>query len=181
MLIEYLVLNWYGWIVFLRFKSCLYILWVDVPVMCKVISNVFTHWLRSTLTYSYPDNIYWYLNLLLWTTHSFSYQIWYAVVPECDSNHYGPDCSNVCNCAVGDTRCDHVTGCICSEGWAGLQCDDDVNECLREDTCVLDNEICVNTDGSYQCKCHQGYERDDSGNCVGKEWDNTLKTIYSWP
>lgn len=43
---------------------------------------------------------------------------------ECDGSSFGPNCSEICNCAEnGD--CDHVNGSCpngCAEGWGGSSC-----------------------------------------------------------
>ena len=39
-------------------------------------------------------------------------------------------------------------------------CSLDINECLLEKTKCSSNAQCINTQGSYSCKCHDGYEGD---------------------
>jgi len=87
----------------------------------------------------------------------------------CDEFHWGPNCTNQCACGVGADRCDPVQGCVCKSGWSGDKCESDKNECLTESVCTLDNEICVNTPGAYECACAAGYSRDAANNCVGKK------------
>ncbi|WAR04750.1 MLP-like protein [Mya arenaria] len=85
----------------------------------------------------------------------------------CDAYHYGDNCALGCNCGVGAERCDHKTGCVCKSGWTGEKCGADQDECATgSDDCNGNNEICVNTPGSFQCECESGYERDGSNNCV---------------
>lgn len=43
----------------------------------------------------------------------------------------------------------------------------DVNECLL-DTDLCQDGICVNTEGSFTCKCNPGYEPSyDRKSCIG--------------
>ncbi|XP_053372966.1 uncharacterized protein LOC123561091 [Mercenaria mercenaria] len=79
---------------------------------------------------------------------------------ECDPFHYGLNCASECNCGVGATRCDHVTGCVCDVGWTGEKCDTDKDECANF-PCTGQNEICTNTPGSYTCTCETGYKEKD--------------------
>ncbi|XP_078575685.1 angiopoietin-1 receptor-like [Branchiostoma floridae x Branchiostoma japonicum] len=39
----------------------------------------------------------------------------------CDTNEYGPGCTNQCNCANGGT-CDVDKGCLCTGDWRGPTC-----------------------------------------------------------
>lgn len=50
-----------------------------------------------------------------------------------------------------------TTKCVCATGFYGKYCDYDFNECELE-SCV-ENEDCVNTFGSFLCKCKEGFER----------------------
>lgn len=85
---------------------------------------------------------------------------------ECDEYHYGTNCINECRCGVGADTCDHVTGCQCLNGWLGDYCDTDINECASA-PCTGQNEVCVNTPGSFVCDCETGYEN-VGGLCQGK-------------
>ena len=44
--------------------------------------------------------------------------------------------------------------CICSTGWSGSQCEDNVDECLEEP--CLYNGTCVDSEGGYMCQCVNG-------------------------
>ena len=58
-------------------------------------------------------------------------------------------------------------GCICDEGWLGVDCDKDKNECQStQNLCVGENVRCKNTLGSYKCQCETGFH-DISGSCQG--------------
>jgi len=41
-------------------------------------------------------------------------------------------------------------------GWQGQNCADDIDECGLPDSC-LNNGTCLNTQGSYNCQCAQGF------------------------
>ena len=43
----------------------------------------------------------------------------------------------------------------------------DINECLEGKHGCQDNSDCVNTEGSYNCECREGFFK-DGANCVGK-------------
>ncbi|KAI8778024.1 fibrillin-3, partial [Biomphalaria glabrata] len=76
----------------------------------------------------------------------------------CTEGTYGDSCSKTCSCTSANTiSCDKVTGqCNCKPGWTGSSCSDDLNECLTTTSCQT-NAHCVNTPGSYVCKCDLGY------------------------
>ena len=51
----------------------------------------------------------------------------------------------------------------------------DIDECLQTETCPGDYDECVNTNGSYICRCDDGYERVmEDGPCVGQSCLSTL-------
>ncbi|XP_052777794.1 uncharacterized protein LOC128215112 [Mya arenaria] len=82
----------------------------------------------------------------------------------CDEYHYGANCGNQCQCFHGN--CDPVKGCICENGWFGDDCDLDLNECERSlPVCPDGNITCVNTPGSFECRCSPGYSN-TSGVCL---------------
>ncbi|KAH3885059.1 hypothetical protein DPMN_009047 [Dreissena polymorpha] len=55
---------------------------------------------------------------------------------------------------------------MCSNGWTGSSCDDDVDECNeRPGVCEDARRSCSNNMGSFSCDCLQGYEEDASGYC----------------
>ncbi|XP_053372780.1 uncharacterized protein LOC123559692 [Mercenaria mercenaria] len=83
----------------------------------------------------------------------------------CDEFTFGVNCANKCDCGVGASSCDSVTGCVCKDGWTGDKCDSDKDEC-QTNVCKAANEQCVNTPGSYECQCKSGYEKDGNGACI---------------
>ncbi|KAK3597236.1 hypothetical protein CHS0354_004990 [Potamilus streckersoni] len=78
---------------------------------------------------------------------------------------YGPNCNNTCDCGQGGIRCDHIKGCICSEGWTGKNCDEDIDECKVPKMCNDSYKYCANTNGSYNCHCINGYTLNTHGSC----------------
>ncbi|ALC45083.1 slow, partial [Drosophila busckii] len=56
-------------------------------------------------------------------------------------------CQNGGNCTAPQT-------CSCPAGYTGRYCEQDVNECHTEKPC---DQQCVNTQGSYYCRCRQGF------------------------
>jgi len=66
-------------------------------------------------------------------------------------------------CEQGDCS-DHGPNayrCVCRDGWTDTHCDFDVNECITEGAynCHEDGK-CVNTPGSYYCRCISGFAGD---------------------
>ncbi|KAH8286874.1 hypothetical protein KR018_003575 [Drosophila ironensis] len=62
--------------------------------------------------------------------------------PVCSSR-----CQNGGNCTAPNT-------CSCPAGYTGRHCEQDVNECHTEKPC---DQQCINTPGSYFCRCRQGF------------------------
>ncbi|KFD67533.1 hypothetical protein M514_20210 [Trichuris suis] len=57
------------------------------------------------------------------------------------------------NCSI-HSKCENTLGsykCICHDGWRGVYCDEDIDECTSS-PCQNQGE-CTNTDGSFKCKC----------------------------
>ncbi|WAR23472.1 FBN1-like protein, partial [Mya arenaria] len=82
---------------------------------------------------------------------------------------YNTKGSYQCKCPEGmklenDLRT--CSGCICENGWFGDDCDLDLNECERSlPVCPDGNITCVNTPGSFECRCSPGYSN-TSGVCL---------------
>nr|XP_058965733.1 uncharacterized protein LOC131792381 [Pocillopora verrucosa] len=67
-------------------------------------------------------------------------------------------CKNNAKCQSGFT--DKGYRCMCSAGYKGLTCDEDIDECAtREHNCSVDG-VCGNVEGSYNCGCKPGYSGD---------------------
>ncbi|KAH9505773.1 hypothetical protein Btru_055750 [Bulinus truncatus] len=86
----------------------------------------------------------------------------------CSDFFYGKDCSQQCNCNSFHSTCDKTNGtCYCNKGWTGPTCDTDIDECLHTNSCnIQKNELCINTEGSFQCSCQQGFYRFKSSDCI---------------
>lgn len=85
----------------------------------------------------------------------------------CDDYHWGENCANECSCNPKGTReCNKVIGCVCLEGYLGVRCDDDIDECAATtDICNSTSANCINTQGSYICQCLTGYQKQLDGSC----------------
>uniref|UniRef100_A0A1I8EUB1 Calcium binding EGF domain-containing protein n=1 Tax=Wuchereria bancrofti TaxID=6293 RepID=A0A1I8EUB1_WUCBA len=77
---------------------------------------------------------------------------------ECDAGTWGFRCENKCHCR-NDIPCDFATGFCsnaqCADGWTGISCFEDVNECITERHNCSSKAICINEIGTYQCKCNE--------------------------
>ncbi|TNF28655.1 MAG: hypothetical protein EP329_17495 [Deltaproteobacteria bacterium] len=112
----------------------------------------------------------------------------------CAAGYFGQDCSEECevgNCKAGTVTCSGDGSnrlCdACVEGYYGLACEEDIDECATEVDDCNDNADCTNTEGGYTCTCHPGLQGNgvscvactdgkwglgcaqtcDQGNCVG--------------
>lgn len=79
---------------------------------------------------------------------------------ECNAGTWGFRCENKCHCR-NDIPCDFATGFCsnaqCASGWMGINCFEDVNECITERHNCSSNATCINEIGSYRCKCNEMY------------------------
>ncbi|CAH1774351.1 unnamed protein product, partial [Owenia fusiformis] len=48
--------------------------------------------------------------------------------------------------------------CCCQSGFEGERCEEDINECDKNETLCMNNGTCVNTVGSFYCNCTDQYE-----------------------
>lgn len=98
----------------------------------------------------------------------------------CGTGTYGENCANNCACGVGANRCDSVSGCVCSSGWIGSRCDQDIDECQTLSVvqeCQNKNAKCINFPGNYSCDCETGYQQNPSGICEGEIIHLLLKGV----
>ena len=54
-------------------------------------------------------------------------------ISECRSGTWGYNCAQQCTCN-DNQECNPTTGCVCTSGvgWTGVDCDEDIDECLYE-------------------------------------------------
>ncbi|CAE1328534.1 unnamed protein product [Acanthosepion pharaonis] len=81
----------------------------------------------------------------------------------CDDDHWGINCSTPCDCQ-NNAECNPEKGCICQDGWKGTKCSEDINECDIANNCT-NIQKCINKNGSYDCECIAGYQKEGNG-CV---------------
>ncbi|XP_059138852.1 cysteine-rich secretory protein LCCL domain-containing 2-like isoform X2 [Physella acuta] len=91
-----------------------------------------------------------------------------ATSAECNKTSYGRGCQQTCRCEESHTdRCHVLDGsCTCMSGWTGEFCQTDVNECSNTSVCVDVHETCVNYNGSFECRCGDGYRRSSGQRCL---------------
>ncbi|CAL1540486.1 unnamed protein product, partial [Lymnaea stagnalis] len=82
----------------------------------------------------------------------------------CEYPYYGTNCSQTCQCS-GRGDCDAVKGCVCDQGWTGVSCDVDVDECDQPEACH-EIQLCENMYGSYTCSCPAGWQTNTEDECV---------------
>ncbi|CAH8290763.1 unnamed protein product, partial [Schistosoma turkestanicum] len=74
-----------------------------------------------------------------------------------------PPCENGGICRPGNL-------CECTRGYEGIQCDLDIDECVRLRPCDPDYGICENTPGGFHCQCVPGYQlMYDGKHCIDNE------------
>ncbi|KAH8849537.1 Neurogenic locus notch likerotein 1 [Schistosoma japonicum] len=74
-----------------------------------------------------------------------------------------PPCQNGGICRPGNL-------CECTRGFEGIQCELDINECIRLRPCDPDYGICENTPGGFSCQCVPGYKlMYDAQHCIDDE------------
>ncbi|RMX47721.1 hypothetical protein pdam_00012358, partial [Pocillopora damicornis] len=79
---------------------------------------------------------------------------YHAAESACVKNH----CKNNATCQSGFTE--KGFRCLCTAGFKGQNCDQDVNECTEGSHGCSADAVCINTEGSYTCSCKPGYSGD---------------------
>ncbi|XP_046644304.1 epidermal growth factor-like protein 7 isoform X2 [Daphnia pulicaria] len=64
-------------------------------------------------------------------------------------------------CKNGGT-CVKPNTCNCAPGYTGPSCESDLDECAAPSS-NLCQQTCINSAGSYQCACHDGFQLQDDG------------------
>lgn len=114
----------------------------------------------------------------------------YDFLADCSADRWGVNCSMPCICPANTTeRCDNVLGtCYCKTGWAGSQCNQDVDECTRSPSPCPTLSKCTNTIGAFTCLCEDGYILNlNSSICESKYtfifgviyWEGLIKALNS--
>lgn len=112
-------------------------------------------------------------NHRLCSTYKTIYRVSYRQVSKTVTNVHTDCCpgwrrmhSHNCNQAVCEQSCANGGSCLrpnkcaCSKGWTGRYCQIDVDECIEAHGC---SQTCVNTPGSFQCVCHEGFSLAEDG------------------
>lgn len=107
----------------------------------------------------------WYFIILTFVFVNNTILTFAFIFKECDETHWGDGCANECSCVNG--VCDRTKGCVCDVGWQGADCLEDINECADTTLCGTNKE-CVNSDGSYICRCITGYIMNSNSVCIGR-------------
>ncbi|KRZ95890.1 Neurogenic locus Notch protein, partial [Trichinella sp. T8] len=72
---------------------------------------------------------------------------------------------------------DYSYQCVCDEGFEGKDCSIDINECERRSSLCSNYGTCVNTIGSYKCKCVAGFAGKHIEPCLTKPCKNGATCI----
>uniref|UniRef100_A0A183F3S1 EGF-like domain-containing protein n=1 Tax=Heligmosomoides polygyrus TaxID=6339 RepID=A0A183F3S1_HELPZ len=94
---------------------------------------------------------------------------------KCASNYFEKsktensiECEKCFEGCAGGCRGTSPKDCVqCKKGWSRNPDEEcvDIDECAVESSCAKPNEKCVNSPGSFECVCVEGYKRDGS-ECV---------------
>ncbi|XP_059175827.1 protein serrate-like [Physella acuta] len=91
------------------------------------------------------------------------YKIKFEIRMYCEANYYTSNCSAYCNVQGNSTvpfTCDATTGNkVCTKGWTGVNCTEDINECSQQ---ICETGACENLVGDYICHCPTHYTGDIS-------------------
>lgn len=102
----------------------------------------------------------------------------------CEPDSSGVQCKTVlsqeCACLNGGSCSGNSSACICTDGYEGTLCENDIDECKRNpNICV--HGICVNQPGSFKCYCEPGYTglycSNDVDECLSQPCKNNATCI----
>ncbi|XP_055896193.1 myosin-3-like isoform X2 [Biomphalaria glabrata] len=68
-----------------------------------------------------------------------------------------PICQDGCE---NGGQCISPNVCMCGDGYTGYRCQIEINECEARHKC---QQICINTPGSYECACREGFKVSEDG------------------
>ncbi|CAL1542078.1 unnamed protein product, partial [Lymnaea stagnalis] len=84
----------------------------------------------------------------------------------CQDWFYGQDCKYESTCNRVNTKVlNRVNGlCTCYLNWTSTDCSQDFNECTVN-ACNTTISSCLNSWGSFECRCNVGYENVNRQTC----------------
>ncbi|KAI8486250.1 hypothetical protein Bbelb_359660 [Branchiostoma belcheri] len=105
---------------------------------------------------------FWFLSFHYWASHCAPGYRGGQCQTACAERKFGADCTQTCHCRLPD-ECSLEDGrCLyggCEEGWTGLSCQDDVDECVSQP--CKNGATCANTppagSATYSCDCAPGW------------------------
>lgn len=83
-----------------------------------------------------------------------------SMIAGCESDYWGPHCSNRCQCQNG-AKCNPITGaCVCTDGYQGWRCEEPCEHGYYGKVCqltcqCLNGATCNHETG--ECICAPGY------------------------
>jgi len=72
------------------------------------------------------------------------------------------ECAQEGFCMNGGS-CENSIGgftCHCAQGWTGLNCEQDVDECAADSPACQNGGTCINSEGSFSCECTAQWQGD---------------------
>ncbi|VDI39321.1 Hypothetical predicted protein [Mytilus galloprovincialis] len=119
-------------------------------------------WIYVTVTYIQPSGYFGYdrLKMYVMDNNNSSSEILtveFAIMESPCQNNGHCQTKNTSNYPCEDTHraesFDQYYDCVCSSGYTGQHCEEDVNECLQTPSPCPESYTCINTIGSHICTC----------------------------